>query len=82
MRFTTAHCILILLLILFTGISMDNAARRDAEKMLSEQGYTDVVLGDWRTAPYRFTATSPEGKKVTGHVVGGYNRGHMLEFDK
>lgn len=82
MRLTTAHGILILLLVLFTGISMDNAARKDAEKMLYERGYTDVVLGDWITAPYRFTAISPEGKKVSGHVVGGYNRGHALEFDK
>lgn len=59
-----------------------------ATKVLSEQGYTDVVtsgysfLGCGRDDVYRteFSAVSPTGKRVNGVVCGGWFKGSTVRF--
>jgi prepilin-type N-terminal cleavage/methylation domain-containing protein len=62
-----------------------------ANRILSQQGYKDIVLKGWR--PFKcsssdsmfftdaFTATAPNGDKVSGAVCGNLFKSHTVRLD-
>jgi hypothetical protein len=60
-----------------------------AERVLSEQGYTDIDAGGYGffscseddAFKTNFTATSPAGKRVEGTVCSGWFKGATIRLD-
>lgn len=59
------------------------------ERILTEQGYTNIDAGGYgwlscgQDDAFRtnFTATAPNGKRVSGTVCSGWFKGHTVRFD-
>lgn len=60
-----------------------------AEKVLKDQGYTNIVITGYRcfscgeedSFATGFTATSPNGTQVSGTVCEGFLKGKTIRFD-
>jgi hypothetical protein len=92
MKENTIKAVIVFAIIGFSVAIMPKACSRPdtARQTLEDQGYTDVVITGWR--PFMagkddgvstgFEATSPNGKRVSGAVTGGFVfKGSTIRFD-
>lgn len=79
----------ILILILTIGLLSGCTDASTAQRVLHQQGYTNVVITGYRpfvgsdgdTYVTGFEATSPNGNRVTGAVCSGFLKGATIRFD-
>lgn len=77
-----------LLVLVALGLCAGCTSKGTTERVLQEQGYTNVVAGsyDWfgcgkgDTFATKFTATSPAGKSVNGVVCSAWFKGSTIRF--
>lgn len=78
------------LLLLLFAVSLFSCTDEDgAERILEENGYTDIEItgykafccGEDDTFKTGFRATGPTGKPVSGCVCSGWGKGGTIRFD-
>lgn len=78
------------LFVIAIALALAGCTRSDlAERVLAEQGYTDIVTGGYGfmscseddVFKTNFTATSPAGKRVEGTVCSGWFKGATIRLD-
>jgi len=78
-----------IILISITALLMSCTDEKGAKKTLENSGYTNVSVGGYglfggsKDDVYctKFTATSPNGNRVTGVVTSGWFKGHTIRLD-